>query len=64
MANFGDVTHPHKRKPAFDEYGNLLHEDTLSGGELAFARIAKVIVEEGWRLDEACIAALNRLFRT
>jgi hypothetical protein len=34
-----------------------------SSGELAFARLGKAIVEEGWRIDATLRAELIRLLR-
>ena len=62
MLKYSAVIHPSKHKPALDaKDGSINFEGTLSSGQLAFARIAKVTVENHYSLDEQAISELTRL---
>lgn len=64
MPSYSDVVYPHKGTQALNpQTGSIRFSGTLSSGELAFAKIAKVVVEYGWALDGAGIDELNRLMR-
>jgi len=61
---YSDIHYPGTGKTALNETtGQPLHEGTLSSGRLAFAVIAKSIVEHGWALDWQHVDELSRLLR-
>jgi hypothetical protein len=61
---YSDIHYPGSGKAALDETtGQPLHEGTLSSGRLAFAVIARVIVEHSWALDRQHVDELTRLLR-
>jgi hypothetical protein len=65
MICYSDVVYPHKQKAALNpRTGAPLNAGTLSGGELGFARIAKVIVDNRQSLDWAAIDELYRLLKS
>ena len=63
MLYYSDIQHPNRRpKPLLDvSTGHPLNIDTLSSGELAFASIAKAIVDHGCSLDWKSIEELKEL---
>jgi len=64
MLYYKDIIHPSTRRPALNPTsGEPLNRDTISGGQLAFAKIAKLIVDHGRSLDEDAVEELSRLLR-
>jgi hypothetical protein len=63
MLYYSDIQHPNRHsKPLLDvATGRPLNVDTLSSGELAFASIAKAIVDHGCSLDWVSIEELKKL---
>lgn len=63
---YSDVLHPGRepQERMLDDGGALTPTArAASSGELAFARLGKAIVEEGWRIDATLRAELIRLLR-
>lgn len=64
MLYYKDVIFPTSasRGRMLDDEGNLTDDARCaSSGELGFARIAKAIVEEAWRLDDSLICKLKQM---
>lgn len=63
MIRYSNVRYPHRpSSTVLDQTtGTPVQQDSMSSGELAFATIARAIVDHGRSLDWECIAELKVL---